>query len=245
LRICLIASSRYPIREPFAGGLESMTATLARGLADHHAYLALMLESALDLCPRPPHLVSVSGWTAAAWRHVVDSDVVPNGLELRDWPFGEGGGRAVWSGRIVPEKAPHLAVEACRLAGVPLVLAGPVQDRAYFERELAPLLGGDVRHVGHLGGRALSAILREASVALVTPAWDEPYGLVAAEAMASGTPVAGFVRGGLSQVVSPRSGVLVGAGDVAALAEATCGADTMVERYLDLYTLLARRDDAA
>jgi glycosyltransferase involved in cell wall biosynthesis len=355
VRICLIASSRYPIREPFAGGLESMTATIARGLAerghevtlfagagsdeslpvrvlplsavevstaamadkfapgpdwlaDHHAYLALMLslsrtgaedydvvhnnslhhlpiamapavdvpmlttlhtpplpmlESALALSPRPPHFVSVSEWTAAAWRHVVDSDVVPNGLELREWPFGEGGGPAVWSGRIVPEKAPHLAVEACRLAGVPLVLAGPVQDRAYFDRELAPLLGGDVRHVGHLAGRELSAILRQASVALVTPVWDEPYGLVAAEAMASGTPVAGFSRGGLNQVVSPRSGVLVGAGDVPALAEAvvaasrldrrevrahaeaSCSADVMVERYLDLYDLLARRDDAA
>jgi glycosyltransferase involved in cell wall biosynthesis len=355
VRVCLIASSRYPIREPYAGGLESMTATIARGLADrghevtlfagpgsdaslpvrllplsavevstaamadkfapgpdwladHHAYLALMLslsrtgsedydvvhnnslhhlpvamasavdvpmlttlhtpplpmlESALALCPRPPHFVSVSEWTAAAWRHVVDSDVVPNGLDLRDWPFGEGGGPAVWSGRIVPEKAPHLAVEACRLAGVPLVLAGPVQDRDYYDRELAPLLGGDVRHVGHLGGRELSALLCAASVALVTPVWDEPYGLVAAEAMASGTPVAGFSRGGLNQVVSPRSGVLVGAGDVAALAEAvvaasrfdrrevrahaeaSCSADVMVERYLDLYSLLARRDDAA
>jgi glycosyltransferase involved in cell wall biosynthesis len=355
VRICLIASSRYPIREPYAGGLESMTATIARGLAerghevtlfagagsdeslpvrvlplsavevstaamsdkfapgpdwlaDHHAYLALMLslsrtgaedydvvhnnslhhlpiamapavdvpmlttlhtpplpmlESALALCPRPPHFVAVSEWTAAAWRHVVDSDVVPNGLDLRDWPVGDGGGPAVWSGRIVPEKAPHLAVEACRLAGVPLVLAGPVQDRDYFDRELAPLLGGDVRHVGHLGGRELSAILRAASVALVTPVWDEPYGLVAAEAMASGTPVAGFSRGGLNQVVSPRSGVLVGAGDVAALAEAvvtasrldrrevrahaeaTCSADAMVERYVTLYSQLARRDDAA
>ncbi|TGN66611.1 glycosyltransferase family 4 protein [Nocardioides eburneiflavus] len=222
-----------------------------------------MLESALALCTRPPHFVSVSDWTAAAWRHVVDSDVVPNGLELRDWPFGEGGGPAVWSGRIVPEKAPHLAVEACRLAGVPLVLAGPVQDRDYFDRELAPLLGGDVHHVGHLGGSELSALLRAASVALVTPVWDEPYGLVAAEAMASGTPVAGFSRGGLNQVVSPRSGVLVGAGDVAALAEAvaaasrldrrevraqaeaSCSADVMVARYLDLYTLLVRRDDAA
>ncbi|GAB3026332.1 glycosyl transferase family 1 [Nocardioides flavus (ex Wang et al. 2016)] len=355
MRVCLIASNRYPIREPFAGGLESMTATIARGLAarghevtlfagagsdtslpvrvlplssvavsraamadkfapgpdwiaDHHAYLALMLslartgaedydvvhnnslhhlpvamapaldvpmlttlhtpplpmlESALALCPRPPHFVSVSEWTAHAWRHVVDSDVVLNGLELDDWPVGEGGGPSVWSGRIVPEKAPHLAVEACRLAGVPLVLAGPVQDQAYFDREVAPLLGDDARHVGHLGRRELSALLRTASVALVTPVWDEPYGLVAAEALASGTPVAGFSRGGLNQVVSPASGVLVAAGDVPALADAvvaasrldrravrahaerTCSADAMVERYLDLYTRLARQDDAA
>jgi glycosyltransferase involved in cell wall biosynthesis len=120
-----------------------------------------------------------------------------------------------------------------------------------------------VGHVGHLGGRELSAVVRQASVALVTPVWDEPYGLVAAEAMASGTPVAAFARGGLTQVVSPRSGVLVDPGDVEALAEAvltaarldrrevrahaesSCSADAMVERYLDLYTRLARREDAA
>ena len=54
-----------------------------------------------------------------------------------------------------PEKAPHLAIEACRIAGVPLVLAGPVQDQAYFDREVAPLLGDDARYAGHLAQREL------------------------------------------------------------------------------------------
>ncbi|SED13167.1 Glycosyltransferase involved in cell wall bisynthesis [Nocardioides exalbidus] len=355
MRICLIASSRYPITEPFAGGLESMTHTMARGLserghevtlfagpgstshpsvrvlplatvelsaaaladvnaphpewiADHHAYLDLMLtlsrtgtddydvvhnnslhhlpvamasaldvpllttlhtpplpmlESALALSPRPGRFVAVSGWTADAWRHVVDSEVVLNGLDLRDWPPGEGGGPAVWSGRIVPEKAPHLAIEACRAAGVPLVLAGPVQDQEYFRREVAPRLGQRARYAGHLDGQALSALLRRSSVAVVTPVWDEPYGLVAAEAMASGTPVAAFARGGLAQVVAPEAGVLAAPGDVDALthavasavqldrgavrahAEATCSADRMIARYLDLYADLGRQQDAA
>ena len=355
MRICLIASSRYPIAEPFAGGLESMTHTMARGLAErghevtlfagrgsdtslpvrllplatvevsaaamadrwapgagwlaeHHAYLDLMLslaltgaedydvvhnnslhhlpvamspalsvpvlttlhtpplpmiESALALCPQPPRFVAVSQWTADAWRHAVDSDVVLNGLDLRVWPVGAGGGPAVWSGRIVPEKAPHLAVDACRAAGVPLVLAGPVQDQAYFDRELAPRLGPDARWIGHLDARALSDLLRAASVAVVTPAWDEPYGLVAAEAMASGTPVAGFARGGLAQVVAPDAGVLVAPDDVEALAaavrvaagmdraavrahaEAACSADVMIDHYEDLYADLAQRVDAA
>lgn len=355
MRICLIASSRYPIAEPFAGGLESMTHTIARGLAErghdvtlfagtgsdtslpvrllplatveisaaamadrwapgaawlaeHHAYLDLMLslartgaddydvvhnnslhhlpvamapalsvpmlttlhtpplpmiESALALCARPSTFVAVSAWTAAAWRHAVDSEVVLNGLELRDWPPGDGGGPAVWSGRIVPEKAPHLAVDACRRAGVPLMLAGPVQDRRYFDEELAPRLGADAQWVGHLGARELSHLLRSASVAVVTPAWDEPYGLVAAEAMASGTPVAGFARGGLTQVVAADAGMLVPPDDVDALAdavrraaqldrravrahaEATCSADVMVERYLEMYAALAQPAEAA
>ncbi len=355
MRICLVASNRFPVREPFAGGLESMTATLARGLAerghevtlvagpgsevhpavrlaplatvqvsaaamadrfapgpewlaDHHAYLGLMLslartgardfdvvhnnslhhlpvsmasaldvpvlttlhtpplpllESALALCPSPPRFVAVSQWTSDAWRHVVESDVVRNGLDLEAWSPGPGGGPAVWSGRLVSEKAPHLAIDACRAAGVPLVLAGPVQEPAYFASEVAPRLGGEVTYAGHLTGSALARLLRDASVAVVTPSWDEPYGLVAAEAMACGTPVAAFARGGLTQVVSAGSGVLVPPGDVAALAaavvtaagldrravrahaEATCGQDAMVEGYLAHYADLQHRVDAA
>jgi glycosyltransferase involved in cell wall biosynthesis len=355
LRICLIASSRFPITEPFAGGLESMTWTMARGLArrghevtlfagsgsdtslpvrvlplaglqvseaamadrfapgptwlaEHHAYLDLMLslsrtgahdydvvhnnslhhlpvamapaldvpmlttlhtpplpmlESAISLCTRPPHFVAVSEWTARAWRHVVDSEVVHNGLDLDSWRAGDGGGSAVWSGRLVPEKAPHVAIAACRRAGLPLLLAGPVQDPAYFEQQVAPLLGDGARYVGHLDRDALSALLREASVAVVTPEWDEPYGLVAAEAMASGTPVAAYARGGLTEVVGPRAGVLATPGDVDALAdavveasrldraevraqaEATCNAEVMIDHYVDLYDQLVREDDAA
>ncbi|CAM3660285.1 glycosyltransferase [Nocardioides zeicaulis] len=356
MRVCLIASNRYPIREPFAGGLESMTHTMARGLAerghevtlfagegsqvpdgvrllplarvevsdaamadrwapglewlvDHHAYLGLMLslartgaddydvvhnnslhhlpvamssaldvpvlttlhtpplpmlESALALSPRPPRFVAVSDWTAAAWRHVVDSDVVLNGLDLRDWPVGDGGGPAVWSGRLVREKAPHLAIDACRAAGVPLVLAGPAaQDPTYFAEQVAPRLGDGVHYAGHLTAAQLSEVVRTASVAVVTPMWDEPYGLVAAEALASGTPVAAFARGGLPQVLSPESGVLAAPGDVEALAgavlaardldrgavrahaEATCSADAMVEGYLRQYAALAGEAAAA
>ena len=61
----------------------------------------------------------------------------------------------VWFGRITAEKAPHLAIAAARRAGLPLVLAGPVSDREYFERFIVPRLGDEVRYAGHLRhGRA-------------------------------------------------------------------------------------------
>ena len=59
-----------------------------------------------------------------------------------------------------------------------------------------------------------------ASVAVVTPNWDEPYGLVAAEAMACGTPVAAFARGALPELFDSRVAALAPAGDVVALASA-------------------------
>lgn len=312
MRICLIASSRFPVREPFAGGLEAVTHMLARKLvsrghrvtlfagpgsdptlpvevleapvfeasevasgdvnappaawmAEHHAYLTLMLrlagadrdrfdvvhnnslhhlpvamapmltvpvvttlhtppvpwlESAILAAPDGCTFTAVSERTSTAWSHAVASAPVLNGVDLDAWPGGPGGGPAVWTGRLVPEKAPHDAIDAARLAGIPLVLAGPVSDKRYFEREIAPRLGPDAVHLGHLDHRAISRLLRRASVAVVTPEWDEPYGLVAAEAMASGTPVAAYARGALPELVTEEAGALAIPGDVASLAQA-------------------------
>ncbi|MET0930262.1 MAG: glycosyltransferase [Aeromicrobium sp.] len=312
MRICLIASSRFPVREPFHGGLEAHTAMLAENLIrrghqvsvfaapgsdprlnveelavhrfepsdaarrdvhampdlwmqEHHAYLGLMmelartgpdrfdivhnnslhhlpvamaelvdlpmvstlhtppvpwLESALVLAPDRSTFVAVSTHTATAWRHAVAAEVVLNGVDTDRWRAGAGGGRAVWTGRIVPEKAPHLAVRAALEAGLSIDLAGPCQDEDYFAREIAPLLGPRVRHVGHLATDALVELVGSAAVAVVSPAWDEPYGLVAAEAMSCGTPVAAFRRGALAELVAPEAGALAEPDDVSALAAA-------------------------
>ena len=351
LRICLIASSRFPIREPFAGGLESHTHALAHQLterghevtlfaapgsdrhlgtrdlpveafrpgdgqrpdtsvtpeswmAEHHAYLGLMLElansgrqrfdivhnnslhhlpvamssavgvpmvttlhtppvpwleSALHYAAAGSSFVAVSRFTAQAWSHVVASTTILNGVDVDQWRPGTGGGPAVWSGRLVPEKGPHLAIDAARLAGMPLVLAGPSLDRAYFEAEIAPRLGGDVQYLGHLDHDHLRTVVGAARVAVVTPTWDEPYGLVAAEALACGTPVAAFARGALPEFVDETVGALATADDVADLARAMrhavgvdrsfvrrvaverCSIQVMVDRYEQLYDQLAPR----
>ncbi len=348
MRICLVGSTRFPIAEPFAGGLEAMTHVLARGLAarghdvtlfagpgsdpalpvrvlpistfvpsveamrdvnapstlavaEHHAYLSLMLdlssgltgpfdvvhnnslhhlpvamapaipvpvvttlhtpplalmESALHLAPGWSTFTAVSDFIAGAWEHVVPSTVIRNGLDLEEWPLGAGGGPAVWSGRLVAEKAPHEAIAACRRAGVPLVVAGPVHDSAFFDSEIRPLLGSGVEYAGHLRHDELARVLGEASVAVVTPAWEEPYGLVAAEAMACGTPVAGYARGALPEVVGDDGGMLVRPGDVGALAaavdsaraldrrvvrghaELTCSATRMIDEYEQCFAVV-------
>lgn len=165
--------------------------------------------------------VAVSGHTAAAWRHVVpDTAVVPNGIDLCRFRLGPGAGPPIWFGRITPEKGPHLAVQAALVAGKPLDLAGPITDHDYFAAHVQPLLDDRRRYLGHLNQTALADAVGLASCALVTPVWEEPYGLVVVEALACGTPVCGFARGALPELVDASCGELVAPDDVSELASA-------------------------
>nr|WP_314840839.1 glycosyltransferase [uncultured Microbacterium sp.] len=170
----------------------------------------------------PHRFLSVSRFTAQAWSaEGVDSSVLSNGVDATQWRRGSGGPGWVWFGRIVPEKAPHLAILAARHAGARLKLAGRIGDAAYFAAHVQPLLGDGIEYVGALHQPALSDLVGRASVALVTPVWSEPFGLVMAEALMTGTPVAAFDSGGTSEVLAGLPGTaIVPAGDVQALANA-------------------------
>lgn len=157
-------------------------------------------------------------WAAAG----VDATVLPNGIAAQDWPLGPGGDGLVWSGRIVPEKAPHLAIAVARSLGMPLTLAGRIGDREYAEQVVLPQVGGDVRYAGLLDQPALAELIGASACALGTPAWAEPFGLVGPEALMCGTPVAAFGTGGITEIARRSAGMIaVPPGDVAALAEAT------------------------
>ena len=197
---------------------------------------------------------AVSAFTARQWEPINGPvPVIPNGIDLDDWQPGPGGHYAVWSGRLVPEKGLPDAVAAARRAGFRLRIAGPVGDRAYFEEAVRPLLGPAVTYEGHLRRDELNELVGGAAVALVTPRWEEPYGLVTAEALACGTPVAGFARGGIPETIDAASGRLAPPDDIGALsralvaaaqlprgpvrarAETHCSQEVMVARYLARY----------
>ena len=174
-------------------------------------------------------VVSVSRSNAARWGGIADR-VIPNGVDVVRWGRPEGAPkseRVVWSGRLVPEKAPHLAMAAARLAGRPIDLAGPIHDQQYFDTMVRPELDDRARYLGHLEVDALADLVGGSAVAVVTPVWDEPYGLVVAEALAAGTPVAAFARGAIPDVVDETCGVLAAPDDVHGLAAAIGRAATL------------------
>jgi len=188
----------------------------------HTPPLEPMLDAAARVRDSAHRFVAVSQTTARALSiEGVDSFVFANGVDTDRWTRGPGGTQWVWSGRIVPEKAPHLAIEAARTAGAQLVVAGRIGDVDYFHQEVAPRLGAHARYVGALRQPELCRVVGESAVALVTPMWEEPFGLVIAEALATGTPVAAFDIGGVSEVLEGMpSTAIVTPGDVTALAHA-------------------------
>ncbi len=107
-------------------------------------------------------------------------------------------------GRIDPVKGVHLAIEAALRTGLPIKVAGRIEvpsEREYFDAKIRPLLGDSVEFVGEIGGDAKREFVQDA-IALVNPiCWDEPFGLVMIEALASGAPVIAFGRGAAPEIV--------------------------------------------
>jgi glycosyltransferase involved in cell wall biosynthesis len=116
----------------------------------------------------------------------------------------------VFLGRLEAIKGPDHAIEIARRAGRRLVIAGNIvaegPDARFFHREIEPHVDDDrVRYVGPLDDEQKNALLGKAAALLMPIEWDEPFGIVMAEALACGTPVIGFGRGSVPEVI--RDGV--------------------------------------
>jgi glycosyltransferase involved in cell wall biosynthesis len=190
--------------------------------------------------------------------------VVHNGIDVATFPYSEKkDDYLLFLSRISIDKAPHLTVEVAKRLGRRLIIAGKVDpnpvDQEYFNTMVRPLVDGkQIQFVGEADAR-MKRELYEKAYCLVLPLnWEEPFGLVMAEAMACGTPVVAFRRGAAGEIiVDGETGYLVDNLDEMVDAvrkvdridprrcrrhmEANFGPEHMAEGYLRVYQQIQRQ----
>jgi glycosyltransferase involved in cell wall biosynthesis len=152
---------------------------------------------------------------------ISDSDRAPglnylatvyNGIDLSLYPFQESPGEElIFLGRIHPDKGVHLAIAVARLSGLPLIIAGIIQDREYFARQVEPYLDDrDIRYIGPVDVAGKNDLFSKARALLHLNTIPERFGLVLAEANAAGVPVIAMDLGSCREVIEDgQTGFLV------------------------------------
>jgi glycosyltransferase involved in cell wall biosynthesis len=181
---------------------------------------------------------------------------IHHGIDLSRFALQEEPGECLlFFGRIHPDKGTVEAIEVAERVGLPLVIAGIVQDRSYFERLVEPRLDGRrVTYIGAVGPDRRAGLLGGARALLHLVNFDEPFGFSVVEAMACGTPVIASPRGSMGEIVRHgRNGFLAETIDAAAAAvddakrldraavRASVEQRFHVERMVDDYLALYRR----
>ncbi|WP_405160903.1 glycosyltransferase family 4 protein [Nocardia sp. NBC_01499] len=179
---------------------------------------------------------------------------IHHGIDTTQFTFRpEHGEYLLFLGRIHPDKGTHLAIEVARLTGLPLIIAGVIQDEEYFRTAVEPHLADPgVTYVGPVGPQRRDELLGGARALLHLIGFAEPFGLAVVEALATGTPVIATPLGSMPEIIRDGvTGFLVTDvdGAVAALAkidqldrraarddvDARFSADRMIDDYLALF----------
>jgi glycosyltransferase involved in cell wall biosynthesis len=137
---------------------------------------------------------------------------VYNGIDVSLYPFQETPGEElIFLGRIHPDKGVHLAIAVARLSGLPLLIAGIIQDQEYFEKQVKPYLDDrKIRYIGPVDVAGKNELFSRARALLHLNTIPERFGLVLAEANAAGVPVIAMDLGSCREVIEDgKTGFLV------------------------------------
>lgn len=187
--------------------------------------------------------------------------VIHHGIRTEDVPVGRGGDTACFVGRMVPDKGLLEAIATAELAGIPLRIAAKMREPAeheYFEEVVRPALGSNAEYLGELSTEDKFELMGRSCAMLNPIQWDEPFGLVMIEALATGTPVVATRRGSVPEIVEEgRTGFVredvEGLADALGLARSldrdACRASVeerftaarMAAHYVDLFEVLVAR----
>jgi glycosyltransferase involved in cell wall biosynthesis len=158
---------------------------------------------------RDGYFVSISNSDRAPGLNYLGT--VYNGIDLSLYPLkAPGGDNLVFLGRIHPDKGVHLAIAVARLSGMPLLIAGIIQDQTYFREQVEPHLDRTIRYIGPVDVPGKNQLFANARALLHLNTIPERFGLVLAEANAAGVPVIAMDLGSCREVIVDRqTGFLV------------------------------------
>lgn len=134
-----------------------------------------------------------------------------HGINLEQFTFQKDlGDYLVFLGRMHPDKGAKEAIQIAKLFGKKLIMAGIIQDKEYFEKEIEPNFGEDIVYVGSVGSKQRDELLGNAYALLHPIFFAEPFGLSVVESMACGTPVVAFNKGSMPELIeSGKNGFIV------------------------------------
>jgi len=158
---------------------------------------------------RDGYFVSISDSDRAAGLNYLAT--VYNGIDLDLYPLRDSSGDdLIFLGRIHPDKGVHLAIEVAQMSGLPLLIAGIIQDETYFREQVKPHLDRQIRYVGPVDAKGKNELFSTARALLHLNTIPERFGLVLAEANAAGVPVVAMDLGSCREVIADgRTGFLV------------------------------------
>ena len=168
-----------------------------------------------------PNIVTISNNQRQHFPQLKYLATVYNGINPAEFKFCEqADDYFLFLGAIAEHKNPHEAILACQKTGQKLILAGGKKREPYFTKKIKPLVDGQqIKYIGEVFGKDRTELLRRAKGFLFPIVWQEPFGLVMAEAMAGGTPVIAYHNGAVPEVVKDgQTGFVVK--DVAGIVEA-------------------------
>lgn len=196
-------------------------------------------------------------------KSVAEAYTVYNGVDLNSYDFDDKikeDAPLVFLGRIEEIKGTHVAIEMALKTNNRLVIAGNIaaEYESYFNERVKPFLSEQIQYIGPVNDVQKNTMLRESKAFLMPIQWNEPFGIVMAEAMACGTPVIGFNRGSVPEVVEHgKTGFVcntndefadavnnisqINRTDVRKAAENRFSADVISNNYIALYQKLINR----
>lgn len=191
--------------------------------------------------------------------HIMEVLTIYNGIKLDNWNVSLFKKNYYsWCGRICKEKGLWETMDLCHENSIKLKFAGPISDEGYFDEFILPRLKvyDNCEYVGHLKHESINRLLANSRAFIFSSTWEEPYGLVVAEALASGTPVVANDIGAVGEIIDEKSGTLFNlknpetfslalhksenlkSEDCRMRAEEFCSHHKMVTAYEDLYSIM-------